>query len=220
MALPFTYDLLVQPTVTIRQLILIPAVSRHATIHCRLDVVDLEEAHAQRYEALSYCWGDPQAKRHTIFLNDCTFPITSNLNAALLQLRHRSQQQTLWVDAICINQAEDALAIHERSAQVSNMQQIYARCERVIVWLGEADESTALAFDAISRSVSEYGKLPGYIMATDAQSQFQARSRTQSSLLQNTGSTLRGEKLADRFRGDPGLALRRLVHARPWFNRI
>lgn len=51
----------------------------------------------------------------------------------------------IWVDALCINQ--DDLA--ERGSQISIMNLIYQSAQKVLVWLGEADESTSDAFDLI-----------------------------------------------------------------------
>ncbi|KAK4560660.1 hypothetical protein LTR86_005238 [Recurvomyces mirabilis] len=84
------------------------------------------------YEALSYCWGS-EIKDHIIRCNEHPFPVTANLYLALLRLRHETWARYLWVDAICINQA-DAV---ERAMQVSNMLLIYKKASEVIVWLGD-----------------------------------------------------------------------------------
>ncbi len=60
------------------------------------------------------------------------FWIRPNLHAALLQLRHPTEETKLWIDAICINQ-EDSV---EKTAQVSRMHQIYSNAENVCIWLG------------------------------------------------------------------------------------
>ncbi|TKA70324.1 hypothetical protein B0A55_09631 [Friedmanniomyces simplex] len=71
------------------------------------------------------------------------FFITQNLYRALWQLRLPDRSRRLWVDAICINQYD----VTERSQGVSMMRQIYSGAQRVDVWLGPCDESTA---DAIA----------------------------------------------------------------------
>jgi hypothetical protein len=85
--------------------------------------------------ALSYVWGKgPEDK--LIIVNGCKFYVRANLDSALRHIRrHRETRavQPLWVDAICINQENDA----EKSAQVALMKEIYATAYRVIVWLGE-----------------------------------------------------------------------------------
>jgi hypothetical protein len=85
-----------------------------------------------QYEALSYTWG---ARGSTVvILNDnCPASTTNNLANALRRLRRRSGKRTLWVDAICINQADTA----ERSRQVALMGRIYSNAWYVNVWLGD-----------------------------------------------------------------------------------
>lgn len=51
----------------------------------------------------------------------------------------------LWIDAICINQYDLA----ERSEEVGKMAHIYSHASRVVVWLGEESETSALAFRTI-----------------------------------------------------------------------
>jgi hypothetical protein len=58
------------------------------------------------------------------------------LERALRRLRHRSDPQVLWVDAICINQSDDA----ERSQQVKVMGAIYKSTRHCKIWLGEVEE--------------------------------------------------------------------------------
>jgi len=58
-------------------------------------------------------------------------PIGENLYEALVHLR-LTEDCTLWIDAICINQDDPA----EKQYQVGPMGFIYHRAERVLVWLG------------------------------------------------------------------------------------
>jgi hypothetical protein len=101
-------------------------------LHCGLFSVKI--ADTSRYEALSYYWGDPIPK-FTIFCNQLPLGISENLHAALVQLRHASNHRDLWVDAVCINQADTK----ERGEQVQNMPHIYARARKVIVWIGHEE---------------------------------------------------------------------------------
>jgi hypothetical protein len=52
----------------------------------------------------------------------------------------------LWVDAICIHQADG----EEKSQQVVNMLDVYRKAEHVHVWLGPCGKSTELAFSFLS----------------------------------------------------------------------
>jgi hypothetical protein len=60
------------------------------------------------------------------------FFIRPNLFAALQQLRRADDDTYLWVDAICINQANPV----EKSAQVKRMHEIYSKASNVCIWLG------------------------------------------------------------------------------------
>ncbi|KAH7392687.1 heterokaryon incompatibility protein-domain-containing protein [Pyrenochaeta sp. MPI-SDFR-AT-0127] len=107
-------------------------------ILCSLTVVDL--AKAESFEALSYCWGSVVSTR-PIFCGGHPFSPTENLFAALKQLRLPSRVRCMWIDAICINQN----SILERNQQVPLMRQIYHKAKQVVVWLGDEDDTTALA---------------------------------------------------------------------------
>jgi hypothetical protein len=98
----------------------------------------------QEYEALSYTWGE-ESKEHSIFFAGREFKVTTNLDAALRQLRLIDKVRVLWVDAICIDQNDDA----EKSRQVRIMQEIYANAKQVVVWLGVGTEKDSRAFGCL-----------------------------------------------------------------------
>lgn len=85
------------------------------------------------YEALSYVWGDPNFTAN-IFVHDSVLPITRNLEVALRSLRLKDASRLLWIDALCINQAD----ISERTHQVQKMARIYNFARNVVIWLGPA----------------------------------------------------------------------------------
>ena len=84
-----------------------------------------------QFEALSYFWGDEAADR-TISLNNTPFSIKPNLQGALRELSKAKAERLLWVDAICINQADT----NERNEQVRMMSSIYRQATRVVIWMG------------------------------------------------------------------------------------
>lgn len=51
----------------------------------------------------------------------------------------------IWVDALCINQSDNGEKLH----QIGLVAQIYTNACRVMMWLGEEEENTGLAFDLI-----------------------------------------------------------------------
>src|ERR1700761_1284481 len=100
-----------------------------------------EKVTAPPYIALSYMWGravvnpdEPEPGAGDLKNACCSgavFPITENLQDALLQLERSKEFGYLWVDAICIDQAN----LKERKSQVLRMGDIFAGTECVIVWL-------------------------------------------------------------------------------------
>ncbi|KAI0885970.1 heterokaryon incompatibility protein-domain-containing protein [Annulohypoxylon maeteangense] len=102
-------------------------------IHCIIDVVPFD--FQQKYEALSYVWGDRQNKKF-IQLDGQAFEVTDNLWLAMRRLRQPSTPRVLWIDALCINQDDNV----EKSHQVGMMGDIYRSCTNCVIWLGESTE--------------------------------------------------------------------------------
>jgi hypothetical protein len=116
-------------------------------IKCELFEYALQTSRSTHlYEALSYVWGDPD-KTLPILVHGHRMNVTINLYAALLQLRNHSIERILWVDAICINQEDQA----EKEHQIQYMANIYGQANRVVVWLGEAADNSDLAFEEMRR---------------------------------------------------------------------
>ena len=117
-------------------------------LSCELITTTLQDA--PPYVALSYTWGPPSFTE-TLPLGPLeawhAFPITKSAYEALkcLGLTIGRQNRTLWVDAICINQQDNA----ERASQVSIMRQIYEKATRVYVWLGPPSKESKGAFQKI-----------------------------------------------------------------------
>jgi hypothetical protein len=74
-------------------------------------------------------------------LDQEVFEATVNLHSALQHLRRETEELTLWVDAICINQSDN----DEKSWQVQQMNDVYEKARLVTVWLGPASEDSDLA---------------------------------------------------------------------------
>jgi hypothetical protein len=114
----------------------------HQFYYCTLKQVSLDDA--PKYEALSYTWGVSEPTTQ-ITVDGQPFWITRNLEVALHHLTgHRDL--ILWVDAICINQKDNA----EKSWQVRQMQQVYQQANRVLVWLGESGMGSMRALNKLA----------------------------------------------------------------------
>ncbi|KAH7155364.1 heterokaryon incompatibility protein-domain-containing protein [Dactylonectria estremocensis] len=103
-------------------------------VRCHVFQAYLNDESLIPYEALSYCWGS-NVLTDSICVNDKILPTTSNLADALLHLRHVDEDWVLWIDAICIDQAN----VRERGHQVGYVGLIYSRAELVLIWLGYID---------------------------------------------------------------------------------
>lgn len=78
--------------------------------------------------------------------------ITRNLGIASPYLRIPHRPRALWVDALCVNQANPA----ERGQQVQRMAGIFRKATRVLFWVGEGrDDSDCVMrlFETISSKV-------------------------------------------------------------------
>jgi len=123
---------------SIRVIHLEPASDLSAPIQCSLKAVSLNdypEWHAH-YIALSYTWGGQNPSCEV----DCggkSLLVTQNCDAAMRYLRDKQQVRVLWIDAICIDQSEQAA--RERNDQVALMGEIYKSAAKVVVWLGESN---------------------------------------------------------------------------------
>ncbi|OCL03258.1 HET-domain-containing protein, partial [Glonium stellatum] len=114
-----------------RLLTLLPALKFEETIQCTVDDYELDDPTRPPHKALSYLWGDP-SRTIPMLLQGKTANITENLHEALQYVRKNDRKIILWVDALCIDQQN----IHERTAQVSQMRDIYTGADEVLAWLG------------------------------------------------------------------------------------
>jgi hypothetical protein len=109
--------------------------------------VPLFSDHAPPFVALSYAWGD-LVKSFPFICSGHKFSIHANLRDALLNLAERcvASKTPIWIDAICINQADEV----EKFAQVRGMNDVYGRAKEVWAWLGPSNDLTEDAINVIS----------------------------------------------------------------------
>lgn len=134
----------------IRILRIHPACSSTTRIECTVLHVSLGSSRKPKYETVSYCWGDAATKA-TIILNSRLMETTSSAASALQRMRLPDRTRAIWIDAICINQADDV----EKSHQVAFMADIYSHTSRNLVWLGPDDDHTKAALAAISDVIED-----------------------------------------------------------------
>jgi len=88
------------------------------------------------YVCLSYTWGEP-GDEFPIKLDGKLHYVRQNLYDFLQAARQRLTFCTLWIDALCINQAN----IEKRNHQVQQMGDIFAGARLVVSWLGNNFET-------------------------------------------------------------------------------
>ncbi|PMD31123.1 HET-domain-containing protein, partial [Hyaloscypha variabilis F] len=97
-------------------------------IRCTLEVFEL--ASVPPYEAISYVWGDA-TPRNRLRCNGRRYLVSDNLYDAIRNVRFKDEPRIIWVDALCIDQAN----LGERSHQVLLMRDIYSRAQRTLICL-------------------------------------------------------------------------------------
>ena len=143
---------LTNPGSDIRVLGLLPGIFE-SPIGCTLAFQSLMPAtkydRYPEYEALSYVWGPEEPidsiKIHTAGHYSGMMNITPDLSAALRQLRDSTSVRFLWIDAICIDQAN----IQEKNHRVPLIADVYRRAEHVCVMLGQSSDDSHKALQFI-----------------------------------------------------------------------
>ncbi|EDO00031.1 hypothetical protein SS1G_02890 [Sclerotinia sclerotiorum 1980 UF-70] len=143
---------------TIRVIVLQPAKNHNEPLECNIIHQDRHEilldiGDEQHFEAVSYTWGgsdlscEISCDKKSAFMN-----ITHSVDSLLRHFRTESSARYLWVDAICLNQADN----DEKSIQVSLMGDIYRQARRILVWLDDAspEDDIQLVFAFLKRLTS------------------------------------------------------------------
>lgn len=120
----------------IRLLRLDAATHRDDPVHGVFEVYDHDDC--PEYETVSYTWTNEDGTStpwKPVYVGDY-WNVTVNARncwSLLCYLRPRRGARLVWIDALCINQADNG----ERQTQVARMGEIYLRCMRAVVWLGD-----------------------------------------------------------------------------------
>ena len=135
---------------SMRVLILKPAKAISDPLSCeiiqyrRSDLL-LNPDNTLHYTAVSYTWGNAVFSKTITCGNgtsNAVLKVTPNVDSLLRDLRKESVARHLWIDAICLNQANDI----EKAEQIPLMGEIYEQAKKVRIWLGKGDDETARMF--------------------------------------------------------------------------
>lgn len=91
------------------------------------------------YLCLSYAWGDCPEKTAEVILDGVATVVSKHLEVALRDLQESFECRlgmAVWVDALCINQAD----IVDRNAHVLRVKDIFGGAFAVTAWTNEADD--------------------------------------------------------------------------------
>lgn len=104
--------------------------------------VDLDEEPSAEYMAVSYSWGDSKEVARLRLIDGGYLSLSQTLVDLLTSLKKESSSFTLWIDALCINQADPV----EKAAQVAQMGRVYESASKVLLWLGASTPESRTAF--------------------------------------------------------------------------
>ncbi|GAB1741780.1 hypothetical protein NU219Hw_g7189t1 [Hortaea werneckii] len=158
------YQPLDNESLEIRLLTVYPATDpSEVPVKCSLSHANLSKEPKPEYETISYTWGK-STERKTVIIDDISLEVPVSAERAIRRMRLRDQERVLWIDAICVNQADTS----ERNHQVGIMAEIYSNTTQGLIWLGEADDSTEKALESISAACAELGAKTNHDLYAEA----------------------------------------------------
>lgn len=120
---------------------------------CTFENIYLLNGLYQPYDAISWRWGDANV-RGSVLVNNTLLSVPRNAQEVLEELCLRHRKYRIWIDAVCINQADT----EERSRQVQMMSDIYTNARSTFVWLGQDHGSTERAIKSI-RAIDDWRQI-------------------------------------------------------------
>ena len=124
-------------------------------IECKIKQVPLAR---NTFTCLSYASGEESSPSRTILLNGKRKQVRRNLwtflnsvsrNTRVCQIRTQAYPTLFWIDALCIDQANNT----EKGHQVNMMGDIYREAAEVIVWLGPLPTTNMQTLEATDREL-------------------------------------------------------------------
>lgn len=155
----FQYQPLVRATGEIRLLRLnldlppLPGtIEENILVEARLQI--FSSASQPEYHALSYVWG-PGEKVSQLLVNGQLLGVAYNLDQIMKSLHAMRFDGWIWIDALCIDQADE----EEKTVEVQRMSSIYEQAVRVLTWVGHNHDSPVETFIAPDKISMLSGKI-------------------------------------------------------------
>jgi hypothetical protein len=123
------------------------------------------------YRAISHIWGEPGDCTAHCFQNNHRYSlkVRPSLETVLRRIRDESTEISVWVDMLCIDQADR----EEWDEQVFLMPLIFKQADGVIVWLGVGDDDSRTAMGFIPQLVN-LKKFDNLVKSDSTPNQWQA----------------------------------------------
>ncbi|KAH8664350.1 heterokaryon incompatibility protein-domain-containing protein [Xylariales sp. PMI_506] len=122
------------------------------TVQCVLKLANLKED--PKFTAISHSCPTKLGEdtpRTSILVNGTSIEVSQDLFEALRHLQMEDDSVTVWVDAICSNQAD----VEERAAEAAQISDIFSAATTSVIWIGPPAEGSDEAMTAFGRLVDE-----------------------------------------------------------------
>lgn len=183
------------------RILVLKAGQLHMPLKCFLLQLPLAKAEETGFETVSYCWGDPNDQA-VIDVEGLPLRVPVSAKDALQHFRCPDKDRLLWMDSICLNQAD----LEERSHEVARMHLIYSRGRGNLIWLGLDDGDAVAAVNAMHTIFDEV------LLTPDIREAFIALIKNPSCKPPNfPDHVVRCEEVAVPFLE---------LFTRPWFRRL
>ncbi|KAI1082076.1 heterokaryon incompatibility protein-domain-containing protein [Whalleya microplaca] len=128
-------------------------------IHCFLRLANVKKS--PEFITVSHKWeeSDPADGLNFVLINGALVPVSTGVLGVLRYLQKDDQPTTVWINALCINQAD----VSEKSAQVAQVAYIFSAASKTLIWLGDAADGSDEAMDALKRVAEEQYAQSSYI---------------------------------------------------------
>jgi hypothetical protein len=112
--------------------------------------------HRYAYEAISYTWGTDTGTPYNLIIDENQIiGVTAHLQSVLQKIVRPDTKIHVWIDAICINQADKGS--EEKAQQIQLMPDIYRIAKSVQIHLGPEADNSPLAIRFLEH-VAEYAE--------------------------------------------------------------